>query len=123
MPTRGNGWYYHNMVKYLLDEQLIKLTDIKYVIYSSLTVPKDYYNSFIDYIYNLLPEAQAKLAINSMIGQFKLKDREFWKLITITTDINSAYYYFLHYKGTYIKAVEQETRLILKYTPHSRPLI
>jgi 5-methylcytosine-specific restriction enzyme A len=107
MPTRGNGWYYHNTVQYLLDKKLICLENIKYVVYASLTVPRDYYNGFIDYIYKLLPEAQAKLAVNSMIGQFKLKDREFWKLLTITTDINTAYYYFIHYNATHINPVKK----------------
>ena len=37
MPMRCNGWYYHNMVCYCLDNDIIKLDNIKYVIKSSLT--------------------------------------------------------------------------------------
>ena len=29
MPLRGNGWYYHNMICYCLDMDIIKLDNIK----------------------------------------------------------------------------------------------
>ena len=51
MPLRGNGWYYHNMICYCLENNIIKLDDIKFVIKSSLSLPKHYYNKFIDYCY------------------------------------------------------------------------
>jgi hypothetical protein len=51
MPLRCNGWYYHNMIVYCLQNDIIKLEDIKFVIKSSLTLKKDYYNKFIDYCY------------------------------------------------------------------------
>ena len=50
-PIRGNWWYSHAMVKLCVDNLLINQSDIKYVIYSSLTIPKDYFNPFIEYIY------------------------------------------------------------------------
>ena len=70
MPLRCNGWYYHNMIVYCLQNDIIKLEDIKFVIKSSLTLKKDYYNKFIDYCYNNIKDYD-KLAINSMIGNFK----------------------------------------------------
>ena len=42
---RANGWYYHNMVWYCLENNIIKLDNIKYVIKSSLSLPKRYYNN------------------------------------------------------------------------------
>ncbi len=51
MPVRGNEWYYHDMICYCLDMDIIKLEDIKYVIKSSSLLPKRYYNKFIDYCY------------------------------------------------------------------------
>ena len=54
MPLRGNGWYYHNMVSYCLKNNIIQLDNIKYVIKSSLSLKKDYYNKFIDYCYKIL---------------------------------------------------------------------
>ena len=48
-PLRGNGWYYHSLVQYCLDNNIITRHDIKYVIYSSSTVKHDYYSGFINY--------------------------------------------------------------------------
>jgi 5-methylcytosine-specific restriction enzyme A len=48
-PLRGNGWYYHSLVQYCLDNNIITKNNIKYVIYSSSTVKHDYYNGFINY--------------------------------------------------------------------------
>jgi hypothetical protein len=70
MPVRGNEWYYHDMICYCLDMDINKLENILYVIKSSLLLPKRYYNKFIDYCYKNI-ENCSKLAINSMIGNFK----------------------------------------------------
>ena len=70
IPLRGNGWYYHNMIWYCLENNIIKLDDIKFVIKSSLSLPRNYYNKFIDYCYKNIKD-YSKLAINSMIGNFK----------------------------------------------------
>jgi hypothetical protein len=48
LPMRGNGWYSLPMIMYCLENKLIIESDIKHVIYSSLTIPKNYYNKFID---------------------------------------------------------------------------
>jgi len=120
MPCRGNGWYYHNTVSFFLEQDLITLDDIKYVVYSSLTVPKNHYNGFIDEIYKTLPEDKAKLAINSMIGQFKLKDREFFKSLNITTDVNTDYQLFLSNKGTHIFTTEHNNTIFYEiYTSYT----
>jgi hypothetical protein len=51
LPLRGNGFYYHNMICYCLENNIITLYDIKFVIKSSLTLKKDYIiNSLIMYI-------------------------------------------------------------------------
>ena len=39
------------MVKYCLDNNIIKHDDIKYEVISSLTIPSNYYNEFIEYCY------------------------------------------------------------------------
>ena len=58
------------MVCYCLENNIIQLDNIKHVIKSSLSLKKDYYNKFIDYCYKNI-ESYSKLAINSMIGNFK----------------------------------------------------
>ncbi len=70
MPLRGNGWYYHNMIWYCLGKNIIKLDNIKYVIKSSSSQPKNYYNIFIDHCYKNIKD-YSKLAMNSMIGNLK----------------------------------------------------
>ena len=52
-PTRGNGWYSHCMTDFLIKKGLISKDNIKYVVCSSLSVPQDYFDEFIDYIYNI----------------------------------------------------------------------
>ncbi len=53
MPLRGNGWYYHIMIWYCLENNNIKLDNIKYVIKSSLSLPKNYYNKLFDHCYKI----------------------------------------------------------------------
>jgi hypothetical protein len=79
MPLRGNGWHYHNMICYCIENDIMKLDHIKYVIKSSLSLPKNYYNKLNNFCYNNI-ENYSKLAINSMIGNFKpnLSERETW---------------------------------------------
>ena len=100
-PMRGNGWYYAPMVEYALTAGLIAQSEIKYVIKSSLTVEFDYFNSFIDYIYDTIPEF-AKLAINGMIGCFKPKIRENMKSLGITASANEAFYLYLSHNCNFI---------------------
>ena len=40
-PLRGNGWYSQPMVQYCLNMKLIEYNDIKYVVYSSLSIDKN----------------------------------------------------------------------------------
>jgi primosomal protein N' len=103
MPLRGNSWVYHNMVCYCLENNIIKLDNIKYVIKSSLTIKKNYYNKFIDYCYSNIKD-YSKLAINSMIGNFKpnLNKREHWNSKTFTSNSCEAFNTFLKYKGCFI---------------------
>ena len=42
LPLHANGWYYHNMIKYCLDNNIITHDNIKYEIISSLTIPSNY---------------------------------------------------------------------------------
>jgi hypothetical protein len=62
------GWYYHEMICYCLENDIIKSDNIKYVIKSSLSPSNDYYNKFIDY---KTFENFIILAIHSMIGNFE----------------------------------------------------
>jgi len=103
MPLRGNGWYYHNMICYCIENSIIKLDNIKYVIKSSLSIKKDYYNKFIDYCYNNIKD-YSKLAINSMIGNFKpnLNKREHWNSKIFTSNSCEAFNTYITYKGCFI---------------------
>jgi len=102
-PLRGNGWYYLPIIKYCLENSIIRESDIKYVIYSSLTISKDYYNDFITYIYKTCPEF-SKLGINSMVGCFKVKAKEQWQTMAITTSPNEAFECYLKDNGSFINS-------------------
>ena len=103
MPLRANGWYYHNMIWYCLENNIIKLDNIKYVIKSSLSLPRNYYNKFIDYCYKNITD-YSKLAINSMIGNFKpnLNKRERWISKIFSSNSCDAFNTYLKYKGCFI---------------------
>ena len=100
LPLRGNGWYSQPTIEYCLKAGIIVESDIKHAIYSSLSIPKNYYNKFIDYL-EVFGE-HSKLAVNSMIGCFKPKIRENWKSLLITTNPNSAYAHFIEKNGCFI---------------------
>ena len=77
------------MIEYCLQAGLIKETNITHAIYASLSVPKNYFNEFIDFLYTEMDD-KAKLAVNSMIGCFKPKERENWRSLLITKNPNTA---------------------------------
>ena len=103
-PLRGNGWVYHNMVLYCLDNNIITLDNIKYVIKSSLTLKHDYFNKFIEYVNDKVPK-HSKLAINSMIGTFNrnLKKNETWKSLSFTPNSCDAFNSYIKNNGCFIE--------------------
>ena len=107
---RGNGWYSLPMAMYCLEQKIITEADIRQVIYSSLTIPKTYYNKFIEYLDGVIGD-KSKLAVNSMIGCFKPKMRENWRSLLITTNPNIALAHFLN------KTAALLSRAILEITP------
>jgi hypothetical protein len=130
-PLHGNGWYSYPLVKYCLDENLIKFENIQFVLEPSLELNHDYFNSFIDECYNnksldktneklyeIYNEMEntmdivdpQKLAINSMIGGFKpsLNRNKRWKSLCITSKSTEAYQYYLKNDGCFIKIIKTE---------------
>ena len=105
LPMRGNGWYSQPMIEYCLNNGLIYEDNIKYALYSGLTIPSNYYVKFIDYLYNSL-DNKAKLSVNTIIGSFKPKIRESWKSKFITTNPNEAYSEYLQLDGAFIHTKE-----------------
>jgi hypothetical protein len=71
LPMRGNGWYSQPMIEYCLNNHLIKEENIKYAIYSSLSIEHNYYNKFIDYLYDVLGD-KAKLSPSSECSNLKI---------------------------------------------------
>ena len=102
-PLRGNGWYSQPMIEFCLSQEYIAKQHIKYVLESSLAIPSNYFNEFIDYCYNQLGDF-AKLSINSMIGCFKPKERENWRTLLISSDPNECFYYYLKNNGCFIES-------------------
>jgi predicted DNA-binding protein (UPF0278 family) len=74
-PLRCNGWYYQPLIEYCLNNNIITKDDIKYVIKSSLSIPSNYFDEFIQFCRSNLDE-YAKIAVNSIIGNFKPAKRE-----------------------------------------------
>jgi hypothetical protein len=104
---RGNGWYYHNMIDYCLQNKIITKDNIKFMIKSSLTIPHDYYNKFIKYCDEHITEYN-KLAINGMIGNFKpnVNKRANWKSMCITSNSCESFENYMKKDGGFIHTMK-----------------
>jgi hypothetical protein len=120
LPLRGNGFYYHNMIKYCLDNDIITHDNIKYEVISSLTIPSNYYNEFIEDCYKNIDNYDViceklnimnddtidykKLAINGLVGNFKPNHnkRANWSSLCITNNSNEAFTNYIKNDGAFI---------------------
>jgi hypothetical protein len=68
-PLRGNGWYYHSLTSYCLDNSIISRNNIKYVVYASSTLKHNYYNGFIEYCNKIVNKIFTKIIIHIRIIQ------------------------------------------------------
>ena len=75
---RGSRWYHQTMVKYCLEKNIIKSSDIKFQLLSGVKLKADYFNKFIEFISKKLvnDKDMLKLAVNGMIGNSSLKKRK-----------------------------------------------
>lgn len=116
-PLHGNGWYSQPMVKYCLQQQIITKDDIKYVVYASLSIKRDYFNAYIDELYKLFGKFNRvtdegveikfdKLAVNGIVGCFKPKDRHCWQSKFITNNSSNAFAHYLNYDAGFIHDFE-----------------
>jgi hypothetical protein len=48
-PFRGNGWYFHTLTSFGLDNSTISRDNIKFVISASSTLKHNFYNGLIEY--------------------------------------------------------------------------
>ena len=74
------------------------------MIYSSLTLPKDYFNGFIDHLYAIMGE-HCKLAKNSIVGMFIPKEREHWQTLCILDNPTEDVSYYLRSQGCHISPI------------------
>ena len=112
IPLRGNGWYYYPMVEYCLKEKIIESHQIKYVVLSSLSMPADYYNEFINFCYHRLGN-YAKFSINSMIGAFNINTEKNINSSTIGVIKNSYDAYLKHFntRDSFINSFEIDNEI------------
>ena len=112
-PLHGNGWYSQPMVKYCLSQNIITNDNVKYVVYASLSIKRDYFNKYIDELYKLLGQFNRldedgceikfdKLAVNGIVGCFKPKERLMWKSQFITENSSNAFAHYLKYDAGFI---------------------
>ena len=128
LPLRGNGFYYHNMIKYCLDNDIITHDNIKYEVISSLTIPSNYYNEFIEDCYKNIDNYDViceklnimnddiidykKLAINGLIGNFKPNHnkRANWSSLCITNNSNEAFTNYIKNDGAFIHSFKVDDK-------------
>ena len=113
IPLRGSGWYSQPAVEYCLEEKLIAKNDIKFAVYATGTIKRNYFNKFIDNLIDVLSPYDtadnkfSKLAINSIIGTFKPnEERVSYKSMFMTTSPDSAFHHYLSYNNSVIDNLE-----------------
>lgn len=95
VPFNGDGLYSHPMVRYGLEEKIIKLSDIQYYLKPSLELNADYFKKFIMYIVeNVKDEGVCKLMINAFIGTLgsKMTIKTESKLTKSLQDVSYQYF-------------------------------
>ena len=67
------GFYSSNLISYLVDELNMPLRQIKYKIITKRALKPDTFSAFFKYIFDTLPECEAKKLANSFIGDLGRK--------------------------------------------------
>lgn len=112
-PLKGNGWYSYVMVEFCLKNNIINKEDIKYCVIPSLTIKHDYFNKFIDSVYENAPEQYSKLMVNGVIGMFGHKVNK-KRTIYIFNSINEASNHFFNNKKTHVVKHDDFYEVIIK---------
>jgi hypothetical protein len=96
------------MVDYCLKNHMIQKSDIKYCVISSLSIPHNYYNDFIDYCRKAFDINLCKFAINSMIGCFMMNTTKncMSTLLHVCKDSHEAFSYYYKYNGSFVSNFE-----------------
>ena len=63
------GFYSSNLISYLVDTLNMPIAQIKYKIVTKMALKPDTFSEFIKYIFDNLPESEAKKIANSFIGE------------------------------------------------------
>lgn len=100
-PAKGNGWVTHVEVRYMLEEKLIKLEQIKWIVRASLSHPGDYYSKMIESVLEKLIISEpgsvaykkevhiAKSCINQFVGTWGTRTNDS-KSISIYNSLEAA---------------------------------
>ncbi len=111
LPFKGSGWYSYPIVQFGLQEKIINLSHIKYMLQPSLpSVNSDYYESFFNYVVSTTKDIakSGKFMINSFIGSWGTKVQLERKVI-FCKDINEAsYHYFNNPEKVIVKSHDME---------------
>ena len=106
-PLRGNGWYRQHLTQYCLENNIIKLSEIKFVIYSSCSIKPDYFNKMVNHFEDVFNN-DAKFAINSFIGCLKPKIRDKYKLRGLTQSQDEAFSFHLQFDGAKVHSIRKD---------------
>jgi hypothetical protein len=69
LPVKGNSWLCVPALEHCLEHKVITMSQIKYVVLSSLGLPADYFHNYVDNIMASVENQQHwKLMINSLVG-------------------------------------------------------
>ena len=97
-PLRGNGIYSYPIVSYCIEKNILTYDNIIKEVAPSITLKSDFFNGFIKYLLNVLPNDVAKLAINILPGYMgKIK---FDKCsLNYTSSFKEASYFYIESDG------------------------
>lgn len=84
-PLTGNGFYSKPLATYVLENNLISKSQIKWQLKPSITKPSTYFQEFVKHLVKLFGE-NAKQAVNSFIGCLGRRENSFLKSLFCKND-------------------------------------
>ena len=84
----GSNIYSHTIVKYALEENIITKDDIKLMLHSNTSIPKDRFQDFVSDTYDTYGRQIGKKIINRTIGCFNSTEKTVFKRVGFTNSVD-----------------------------------
>jgi energy-coupling factor transporter ATP-binding protein EcfA2 len=109
-PLRGDGWYYHSMVNYCLENGIISKRDIQFKILCSIELEENHFKSFFEDVVESFGKFN-KLGPNSFIGCMNKKETSS-KKVMMTTSLEEALTQYWENGGCFVETLKNDDKFM-----------